>query len=122
MAVITTVVLTLTVSALTRKFVLGDPEGITTDAGTVTDELALERLTVALPVAGPLRLTVQDNVAGGVTLAGVQVKLESTGEPIWLMVTEPPLAVIASELPIPLDATTFIRKIGDEVSEVAGAI
>jgi hypothetical protein len=50
-----------------------------TDAGTVAAATLLNRLIVVVLEAALLRLTVQVDVAGGITLEGVQLRLESTG-------------------------------------------
>jgi hypothetical protein len=67
--------------ALAVKPMLLAPDPMVTDGGTVTDALPLLSETLVEPVAAPLRLTVHAAVRGGVRLAGVHVRLESTGGP-----------------------------------------
>jgi hypothetical protein len=50
-----------------------------TVAGTVTDPLPLDSATLVLVVAAAERVTVQVDVPGGVSLPGVQLRLDSTG-------------------------------------------
>jgi hypothetical protein len=52
---------------------------IVTDAGTVTAELPLDRLTLAGLSAALVRLTVQVELPGGVNVLGTHVRLERTG-------------------------------------------
>lgn len=78
-AVISAGVLLLTAFVVTVKVVLDKPEVMLTDAGTVAAAAPLDRLIVVVLEAALLRLTVQVDVAGGVTLAGLQFRLESTG-------------------------------------------
>src|SRR5690348_12053167 len=68
------------VGALAVKVALEDPLEIETEMGTVTSALLLDNPTLAPDAAAPVRLTVHEAVPGGVRLAGVQVRLESTGE------------------------------------------
>ena len=122
MAVISAMVSTLTRRALTIKFPLVAAGGMTTDEGTVMAKLSLERLTVVLSVRARLRLTVQDKVAGGVTIGGVHARLESRAGAAWLIVMEPLLAMIGKGLLDPLAATGFISETGVEAFVVAAAI
>jgi BioD-like phosphotransacetylase family protein len=78
-AVINAGAVTLTVDVVTVKFALDKPVVMLTDAGTVAAARSLDRLTVVVPEAAPLRVTVQVDVVGGVTVDGVQLKPESTG-------------------------------------------
>ena len=78
-AVISAGVLATTVDVVTAKVVLDKPEVMFTDAGTVAAEALLVRLTVVVPATAPLIVTVQVDEAGGVTLAGLQFKPETTG-------------------------------------------
>jgi hypothetical protein len=78
-AVMTAVVLTLTDEVFTVKLAVDAPERTVTDAGTVADVLELDNATEVLLAALPLRVTVHDDAVGGVTLAGLQARLVSTG-------------------------------------------
>jgi hypothetical protein len=66
---------------LAVKPMLLAPDPMVTEGGTVTDGLPLLSETIVEPVAAPLRLTVHEAVPGGVRLAGVHVRFESTGGP-----------------------------------------
>ena len=76
-AAMTAVVFVPTAEVLTVKVLLDDPAAMLTEAGTVAAAALLDRLIVAVLEAGPLRLNVQVNVAGGVTLTGLQFRPES---------------------------------------------
>jgi len=78
-AVISAGVLVLTAPVVTVNFALDEPAVISTDPGTVAAEAPLERLMVVVPEAAALNVTVQLDVAGGVTLVGLQFSVESTG-------------------------------------------
>jgi hypothetical protein len=78
-AVISTGVLVFTVDVVTLKVVLDKPVVMVTDGGTVAAPALLVRLTVVLLEVAPLRPTVHVDNAGGVTLVGLHVKVESTG-------------------------------------------
>ena len=74
--------LTLTAAAAVAvKPMLLAPDPIVTEGGRVTAGLPLLSKTLVAPVAVPLRLTVHEAVPGGVRLAGVQVRFESTAGP-----------------------------------------
>src|SRR2546430_8358990 len=55
-----------------------------TEGGTVADALPLVNATLVELVTAEVRLTVHDAVAGGVKLAGEQVRLESVGVAVAL--------------------------------------
>jgi hypothetical protein len=57
------------------------PVPIVTNAGTVTAELPLDRLTFAGLVVTLVRLTVQVELPGGVNVSGEHVRLDSTSAP-----------------------------------------
>lgn len=76
-AVILAVVLALTADVLTVKVVLVEPAEMLTDAGTVAAEAPLDRSMVVVLEAAALKVTVQVDDAGGVTLAGLQFRPES---------------------------------------------
>jgi hypothetical protein len=78
-AVITAVVLLLTVEVVTVKLALKEPELTVTEAGTRAEVLPLESDTLVLLGTLPLMVTVQVELVGGVTLAGVQVRFERVG-------------------------------------------
>ncbi|HXI40711.1 MAG TPA: hypothetical protein VNH83_12060 [Bryobacteraceae bacterium] len=69
----------MTVGALTVNPAMLDPAETVTDGGTLTDGLPLERVTLVELETTALIYTVQDDVAGGVKLAGVHRMLESVG-------------------------------------------
>lgn len=82
LALMVTEALTLTAEgAEAVKPALVWPEAMVTDGGTVTLGLLLLRVTLVLLVAAALRLAVQENEPGGVRLAGLHVRFESTGLP-----------------------------------------
>jgi hypothetical protein len=78
-AVIIAVVFVVTDEVLTVKVLLDKPVPMLTEAGTVACEALLDRLIVVALRASLLRATVHFDVAGGVTLVGLQFKLEITG-------------------------------------------
>jgi hypothetical protein len=116
------VVLVFTAKAFSAKLVLNDPGRMFTDAGNRTAALALERLTVTVLVGRPLKLTVHDDVAGGVRVLGTHVSPLSTGATGWLIVIVVLLAARRSRLPLPLDAYVSKSEMGVELSVVPGAI
>ena len=65
--------------ALAVNVALDFAAGIVTDDGTVTAALPLDRLTLVIPVATFVRATVQVELPGGVKMAGMHVRLPSTG-------------------------------------------
>jgi hypothetical protein len=67
------------VGALAVNPALLAPAKMVTDGGTLTEPLALERATLVEPATAPVIYTVQEDVAGGVKLAGLQSRLESVG-------------------------------------------
>ncbi len=79
LAVIFAGVLVVTDVVVTVKFALDKPVVMFTELGTVACEALLERLIVVVLEAVLLRLAVQVDVAGGVTLVGLQLREESTG-------------------------------------------
>jgi hypothetical protein len=102
-AVITAVVLLLTDDVVTVKFAVDDPGFTVTVPGTVADGLPLDNVTLVLLGAFPLNVTVQVDVTGGVTLAGLHVRLVSVGTG-WLIVTTALPPVIGTLFPAPSDA------------------
>jgi uncharacterized membrane protein YkgB len=60
------------------KFAVDDPEATVTELGTVAFALLLCSETLVLLVAFPLNVTVHVEDVGGVTLDGVQLKLDNT--------------------------------------------
>lgn len=122
-AVIFAVVFVLTVDVVTVKFLLDEPLAMFTDVGTLAAEALLERLTVVVLVAAMFRVTVHVDDAGGVTLAGLQLKLESAGADGWLIVTVALLpAVMPRGLALPSDASELINETSVEVLVVPAAI
>ena len=79
-AVKTAEVVALTAAAaLAVNVALFAPVPIVTEAGTVTATFPLERLTLIALVAAPVRLTVQLELPGGVSVLGEHVRPESVG-------------------------------------------
>jgi hypothetical protein len=72
-------VLVVTEVVFTVKVVLVELAPMVTDAGTVAAEALLNRLMVVALRAAELRPTVQVDVAGGVTVAGLQLSVDNTG-------------------------------------------
>jgi hypothetical protein len=72
-------VLDVTDVVFTVKVVLVELAPILTDVGTVASETLLNRLMVVALNAAELRATVHVDVAGGVTVAGLQFSVDSTG-------------------------------------------
>jgi primosomal replication protein N len=66
-------------AALAVNVALDAPVPIVTDAGTVTAALPLDRFTLVGLVVTFVRLTVHVELAGGVSVLGVHVRLESKG-------------------------------------------
>jgi hypothetical protein len=97
------------------------PAETVTDNGTLTDRLPLDSATAVALSAAPLKFTVQDDVAGGVKLAGTHVRLAMvrTG---WLMVMLVPVPVALMEAPPPSDAERPDNETTDEVLAVPAAI
>ncbi|HUJ21513.1 MAG TPA: hypothetical protein VLX58_08340 [Bryobacteraceae bacterium] len=122
-AVMVTVVLLDTDEVVTVKLAVEEPELTVTEEGTEATELALLASdTLVLLEALPLNVTVQVEVAGGVTLAGLHKRFDSVGAGGWLIVTVAPLAVIASALPLPSTAEGLVIPTGEEVAVVPEAI
>ena len=78
-AVITAVVLELTADGVSVKLAVVEPEFTVTDAGTEAEPLLLDSATLVLLVGATFTVTVQEAVAGAVTLAGLQVRFVGTG-------------------------------------------
>jgi hypothetical protein len=76
---VTAVLETTAAGAVTVKPALDLPDVIVRDAGTVTILLSLESPTLMLLGAASLRLMVHDDVAGGVRLAGAQIRFDRAG-------------------------------------------
>ena len=122
-AVMVTVVLLDTDEVVTVKLAVEEPELTVTEEGTEATELELLASdTLVLLEALPLNVTVQVEVAGGVTLAGLHKRFDSVGAGGWLIVTVAPLAVIASALPLPSTAEGLVIPTGEEVAVVPEAI
>jgi hypothetical protein len=73
------VVLVVTAEVVTVKVLLDWPDDMFTEDGTVAAEASLVRSTVVVLDASLLKLSVQVDDVGGVTLEGLQLKEESTG-------------------------------------------
>jgi len=96
-AVITAVVLLATADgAFTVKFAVEEPAATVTGEETVAEPVLLETVTLILLDALPLSVMVQVELPGGVKLAGVHVRFDSTGTPgsrVTEAVLETPLKV-----------------------------
>ncbi len=66
-------------AAVTGKVTLEEPAFTVTGEATVADPLLLDTATLMLLTALPLKLIVQVELPGAMKLAGVQVRLDSTG-------------------------------------------
>jgi hypothetical protein len=82
-----------TAAAVAVNVAVVNPALTVTEAGTVTEALLLDRLTLAPPAgAAAVRVTVQVLVPGVTTEAGVQLRLAGCGR---VMVTVPPAVITA---------------------------
>ena len=97
------------------------PAETVTDGGTPTNALPLDRATLVELATAAVRFTVQDDVAGGVRLAGVHVRLD-TLRAGWLIVMVVPVPVALMPAPLPSDAERPDRETTDEVFVVPTAI
>jgi hypothetical protein len=95
LAVSVTVWAVLTEDTVAVKLAVVDPAATVTEAGTVTAELLLARLTANPPLgAAPLRVTVQLSVPAPVIDELVQFRLVKVG--------------VLAEVPLPLRPTTIV--------------
>jgi hypothetical protein len=78
-ALICAAVLVVTEVVFTVKVVLVELAPILTDVGTVAAAALLVRLMVVALRAAEFRATVHVDVAGGVTVAGLQLSVDNTG-------------------------------------------
>ncbi len=78
-ALICAAVLDITDVVFTVNVVLVELAPILTDVGTVAEAVLLDRLMVVALKAAELKPTVHVDVAGGVTVAGLQFSVDSTG-------------------------------------------
>jgi len=109
--------------ALAVKTALLAPAKTVTDGGTLSDALPLVSATLFEVAAAALKFTVQDDVAGGVKLDGVHVRLDTdTVDTGWLMVMVVPVPVALIPAPLASDAERPERETGDEVLDVSAAI
>jgi hypothetical protein len=84
----------LTEAILAEKLALVAPAGTVTEAGTVTAELPLDRVTVNPPLtAAALSVTVQESVPDPVTDEFGQESADNTGTPV-------PLRLIVVDAPV----------------------
>jgi hypothetical protein len=121
-AVINAVVIVLTDDVFTVKFLLDEPAAMLTDVGTVAAVEPLDRSMVMVLEAAPLSVNVQVDVAGGVTLPGLQLKEDKVGVTGWLMVTVPPPPVRLRAFALPSDANALTSETSVELSVVPAAI
>ncbi len=90
---------------------------------TVADALLLETVTLVAEDAVPLRVMVQVEPVGGVTLVGLHESPVSVGvATVWLMVTTPLPPVIEMLFPLPSDAFAPVMLTVDDVSVVVDEI
>jgi len=108
--------LTLTaVGALAVNPAMLDPAETVTDGGTLTDGLPLERATLVELETTALIYTVQDDVAGGVRLAGVHERLETVGTVTgWMIVMVVPVPVTLMAPPLESGAERPAKERPDE--------
>ncbi len=109
------------VGALAVNVALLEPAETVTDDGTLTDALPLVSATLVEVVTAALKFTVQDDVAGGVRLAGVHVRLDTvrTG---WIIVMVVPVPVALMATPLASGAERPERETMDEAFVVPAAI
>ena len=97
------------------------PAETVTDAGTLTDALPLVSATLVEVATAPLKFTVQDDVAGGVRLEGVQVRLDTVGTG-WMIVMVVPVPVALMAPPLASGAEMPDKETTDEGLVVPAAI
>jgi len=98
-----------------------EPAETVTDVGTLTDALPLVSATLVAPATAPLKFTVQDDVAGGVKLEGVHVRLDTVRSG-WVIVMVVPVPVALMEAALGSDAEAPAIEMMDEVLAVPAAI
>jgi hypothetical protein len=110
------------VGALAVNPALPAPAETVTDAGTLTDALPLVSATLVEVATAALKFTVQDDVAGGVKLAGVQVRLDTVRRTGWMIVivVTAPVALMAP--PLASDTERPDKETTDEGFVVPAAI
>ena len=111
------------VGALAVNPALLAPAETMTDAGTLSDALPLISATLVEVVTAALKFTVQDDVAGGIRLAGVQVRLETVGTVTgWMIVMVVPVPVVVMAPPLESGAERPAKETTDEELVVPVAI
>jgi hypothetical protein len=110
------------VGALAVNPALLAPAETVTDAGTLTDALPLVSATLVEVATAVLKFTVQDEVAGGVRLAGVHVRLESVPTTGWMIVMTVPVPVAPMAPPLASAAVRPDNETTDEGFVVPAAI
>jgi hypothetical protein len=120
-ALMVAVVLLATAVVVTAKFAVEDPALTVTGEDTVAEALLLDTVTLMLLTALPLRVIVQVEPVGGVTLAGLHDRPVRVGAAGWLMVITVPPPVMATPSPLPSDADALLLT-DVEVLAVAGEI
>ena len=108
--------------ALAVKPALLAPAETVTVGGTLTDALPLDSATLVEPATAPLKFTVQEDVAGGVTLAGLHVRLDTALPTGWMIVMVVPVPVALMAPPLASDAERPDRDTTDDVLGVPAAI
>jgi hypothetical protein len=111
------------VGALAVNPALLAPAETMTDAGTLSDALPLVSATLVEVVTAALKFTVQDDVAGGIRLAGVQVRLETVGTVTgWMIVMVVPVPVVVMAPPLESGAESPAKETTDEELVVPAAM
>jgi hypothetical protein len=111
------------VGALAVNPALLAPAETMTDAGTLSDALPLISATLVEVVTAALKFTVQDDVAGGIRLAGVQVRLETVGTVTgWMIVMVVPVPVVVMAPPLESGAESPAKETTDEELVVPAAM
>jgi hypothetical protein len=113
----------MAVGALAVNPALLAPAETVSNAGTLTDALPLVSATLVEVATTALKFTVQDDVAGGVRLAGVHVRLETVGTPTgWMIVMVVPVPVALMAPPLASGAERPAKETTDEELVVPAAI
>jgi hypothetical protein len=110
------------VDALAVNPALLAPAETVTNAGTLTDALPLVSATLVGVAAAALKFTVQVDVAGGVRLAGVHVRLDTVRRTAWMIVMVVPAPVALMAAPLASDAERPDKEMADEDFVVPAAI
>jgi hypothetical protein len=96
------------------------PKGTLTDGGTVRAVRLLMSEIVTRVEAGWLRLTVQVAKLPATNDVGLQLKLDRNGNPVTI--TDPPVAVIGSDLPPTVADTALVMSTGTAPAGLADSV